>query len=185
MATVDAQVKKADITTARCRKKAARNRFGDRKLLVGSARTSKTSPESFPGPVRSRLNPTLLTSLARPGSIPVPGKSAYPLRCPVLLINSNPASLRAAIADAGTDGRQLAKWLKNVGIRQIPAVVLTHNHDDHIRGVTDLVEAFAGKVGKIYSVIDETTAGSRHLSKRPCRRSRPPVAKSASSCVPR
>ncbi len=85
MATVDAQVKKADITTARCRKKAARNRFGDRKLLVGSARTSKTSPESFPGPVRSRLNPTLLTSLARLGSIPVPGKSAYPLRCPILL----------------------------------------------------------------------------------------------------
>ena len=73
----------------------------------------------------------------------------------VVLINSNPASLRAAIVDAGTDGRQLAKWLKNVGVRQIPAVVLTHNHDDHIRGATDLVEAFAGKVGKIYYVIDQ------------------------------
>jgi len=73
----------------------------------------------------------------------------------VVLINSNPASLRAAIVDAGTDGKQLAKWLKNVGVLHIPALVLTHNHDDHVRGVTDLVEAFAGKVDTLYYVIDQ------------------------------
>jgi hypothetical protein len=76
----------------------------------------------------------------------------------VALINSNPAILRAAIVDAGTNGNRLAKWLKSVGVRQIPAIVLTHNHNDHIRGVADLVEAYAGKVGKLYYVIDQPPA---------------------------
>ncbi len=76
----------------------------------------------------------------------------------VTLINSNPTSLRAAIVDAGTNGNRLAKWLKSVGVRHIPAIVLTHNHNDHIRGIADLVEAYAGKVGKLYYVIDQPPA---------------------------
>lgn len=67
------------------------------------------------------------------------------------------ATVRAAIVDVGGSGPRFARWLERIGVRSIPVIVLTHNHKDHIQGLTPVVEAFAGKIGKVYYVIDQPT----------------------------
>ena len=52
----------------------------------------------------------------------------------------------------------LGGWRRRASDR-LPAVVLTHNHADHIRGIFKLVESFAGRIGKLYYLIDQPPAG--------------------------
>ena len=73
----------------------------------------------------------------------------------VALIGPAPDGYQAALIDVGVDGTRLAEWLRGIGVRRIPLVVLTHNHDDHIKGLAALVEAFARYVGAVRFVIDQ------------------------------
>ena len=72
----------------------------------------------------------------------------------IALIGPSPDRSEAALIDVGTDGGRLARWLKSIGVRRISLVVLTHNHDDHIKGLTSLVEAFPRDVGDVRFVLD-------------------------------
>ncbi len=73
----------------------------------------------------------------------------------VALIGPSPGGHQAALIDLGADGVRLGRWLKGIGVTRIPLIVLTHNHDDHIKGLTALVEAFAGHVGGVKFVVDQ------------------------------
>lgn len=75
-------------------------------------------------------------------------------QCVTCIVGSG-ATVMAAVVDVGGSGTRLGRWLKQVGVRYIPAIVLTHNHKDHIQGLTAIVEAYAGKIGKVYYVIDQ------------------------------
>ena len=77
-------------------------------------------------------------------------------QCVTCLVGAG-TTLRAAIVDVGGSGTRFVRWLKRMRVRSIPAIVLTHNHKDHIQGLTPVVEAFAGKIGKVYYVIDQPT----------------------------
>jgi len=77
----------------------------------------------------------------------------------VVCVGGTGANLQAAVIDAGAQGDQLARWLADMGICRLPAVVLTHNHADHIRGIFNLVDSFAGRIGKLYYLIDQPPAG--------------------------
>jgi competence protein ComEC len=76
----------------------------------------------------------------------------------VVCIGGTAANRQAAVIDAGTRGDRLRQWLADQGVRRIPAVVLTHNHADHVRGIFGLVESFAGRIGKLYYLIDQPPA---------------------------
>jgi len=73
----------------------------------------------------------------------------------IALMGPSPEGYQAALIDVGVAGRRLAAWLKRVGVRRVPLVVLIHNHDDHIKGLAPLVEAFAKQVGDVRFVIDQ------------------------------
>jgi competence protein ComEC len=73
----------------------------------------------------------------------------------IALIGLSPDGYEAALIDVGADGERLAGWLEGIGVRRIPLVVLTHNHADHIKGLTSLVEAFARDVGDVRFVVDQ------------------------------
>ncbi len=77
----------------------------------------------------------------------------------IVCIGGTGAGLQAAVIDAGVRGDRLARWLEETGVDRLPAVVLTHNHADHIRGIFKLVESFAGRIGKLYYLIDQPPAG--------------------------
>ncbi len=77
--------------------------------------------------------------------------------CLVLLVPSpsGKAGDRAAfVIDVGVDGAALAMWLRSVGVRHLPLVLLTHNDRDHILGLDDLVQGFRKRVGTIGFVVD-------------------------------
>jgi competence protein ComEC len=73
----------------------------------------------------------------------------------IALIGPSPEGSQAALIDVGVEGERLAEWLKTFGVRRIPLVVLTHNHEDHIKGLAPLVEAFPGQIGDVRFVIDQ------------------------------
>lgn len=76
----------------------------------------------------------------------------------VVCIGGTGANRQAAVIDAGARGDRLARWLAEMGVCRLPAVILTHNHADHIRGILKLVESFAGTIGKLYYLIDQPPA---------------------------
>lgn len=54
------------------------------------------------------------------------------------------------LIDAGTTnvGKQLVSYLKKLGVKKIDYLIATHPHEDHIGGMTDVINAF--NVGNIY-----------------------------------
>jgi competence protein ComEC len=73
----------------------------------------------------------------------------------VTIVTGSGVTTQAVIVDLGGSGSRLATWLKRIGVRSIASIILSHNHNDHIAGLAAVVEAFAGKVGKVYYVIDQ------------------------------
>jgi competence protein ComEC len=61
---------------------------------------------------------------------------------------------QAVVIDVGVDGTQLARWLRDIGVRHIPLIVLTHNDEDHICGLDGLVQGFRRRIGQVRFVID-------------------------------
>jgi hypothetical protein len=67
---------------------------------------------------------------------------------------------QASLIDVGTDGDRLADWLLSIGVRRIPLVALTHNDDDHVRGLEQLVNRFRPtgrgrpRIGRVQFLID-------------------------------
>jgi competence protein ComEC len=73
----------------------------------------------------------------------------------IALMGPSPDGYQAALIDIGVEGGRLARWLDTFGVRRIPLVVLTHNHEDHIKGLASLIRAFPRHVGDVRSVIDQ------------------------------
>jgi beta-lactamase superfamily II metal-dependent hydrolase len=65
-----------------------------------------------------------------------------------------PGHFQASLIDVGTDGDRLADWLRSVGVRYIPLIALTHNDEDHVRGLAALVHRYRGQVGRVLFLID-------------------------------
>jgi competence protein ComEC len=77
--------------------------------------------------------------------------------CLVLLVPSpggKPGDRAAVVIDVGADGAELARWLRSVGVRHLPLVLMTHNDRDHIFGLDALVQGFRKQVGTVGFVVD-------------------------------
>jgi competence protein ComEC len=73
----------------------------------------------------------------------------------IALVGPSPDGYRAALIDVGVDGERLARWLETIGVRRIPLIVPTHNHEDHIKGLASLIRAFPERVGDVRFVVDQ------------------------------
>src|SRR6202035_2459210 len=65
---------------------------------------------------------------------------------------------QAALIDVGCGGSLLADWLRSVGVQYLPVIVLTHNDDDHVRGLSQLVQRYRRHIGKVLFVVDRHAA---------------------------
>jgi glyoxylase-like metal-dependent hydrolase (beta-lactamase superfamily II) len=65
-----------------------------------------------------------------------------------------PGHFQASLIDVGTDGGRLADWLDSVGVRRIPLIALTHNDEDHVRGLPALVHRYRRRIGRLLFLID-------------------------------
>lgn len=61
------------------------------------------------------------------------------------------------LIDAGnvSDGKEITKAIKSLGINQIDYVIGTHVHEDHIGGMSDIIDEF--EIGKFYLPYNETS----------------------------
>jgi len=82
-------------------------------------------------------------------------------QCVTFIVGTG-AKVSAAIVDVGGDGKSLAGWLQDMGVRFIATIVLTHNDKDHTQGLAAVVEAFAGRIGTIYYVFDRSASENPH-----------------------
>jgi glyoxylase-like metal-dependent hydrolase (beta-lactamase superfamily II) len=70
-------------------------------------------------------------------------------------------SFQACLIDVGVDGDALAEWLQSIGVQRIPLIALTHNDEDHIRGLPRLVHRYRPirrrvppRIGRLLFLID-------------------------------
>lgn len=63
---------------------------------------------------------------------------------------------QATVIDAGVAGTHLASCLEGLGVRRLPAVCLTHNDADHVRGLTALVQAYRKRIGTVWLLVDRS-----------------------------
>jgi beta-lactamase superfamily II metal-dependent hydrolase len=61
---------------------------------------------------------------------------------------------QASLIDVGTDGDQLAKWLGSIQVVRIPLIALTHNDEDHVKGLPALIQRYRRRIGRVLFVID-------------------------------
>jgi beta-lactamase superfamily II metal-dependent hydrolase len=66
---------------------------------------------------------------------------------------------QASLIDVGVEGGRLADWLESVGVQRIPLIAITHNDDDHVCGLPELVWRFRRRIGRLLFVIDRDPAG--------------------------
>ena len=136
----------------------------------------------FLGPVLARRRRPLLLSaaaltllvvlaVARPSLLPRPGSGAWPptgwvlVVCDVgqgdaLVLSTGPG--RAVLVDAGPDPDAVDDCLRDLGIRRLDSVVLTHFHADHVDG---LAGALRGRrVGQVVvTIVDDPPAQARQV----------------------
>jgi beta-lactamase superfamily II metal-dependent hydrolase len=81
---------------------------------------------------------------------PIPGRS--------------PTECQAVLIDVAEPHVEVAKWLQDVGVKRIAAILLTHNDRDHIGSLYDVVHAFkpntgsGPKIGKVRFLVDRRSA---------------------------
>jgi glyoxylase-like metal-dependent hydrolase (beta-lactamase superfamily II) len=68
-----------------------------------------------------------------------------------------PGPYQAVLIDLGVDGARLVDWLREVNVRYIPLIALSHNDRDHIVGLEEVVRAFRRRVGQLLFVPDRPT----------------------------
>ncbi len=100
----------------------------------------------------ARARPRAVAALAAVGVaiwvVPLPGQTAWPppgwlaVACSVgqgdaLVIASGPGE--AVVVDAGPDPTAIDRCLRDLGVRHIPLLVLTHFHADHVEGLPGLL----------------------------------------------
>lgn len=64
---------------------------------------------------------------------------------------------KTMLIDAGNvgDGNEITKAIKSLGINQLDCVIGTHVHEDHIGGMSDIIDEF--DIGKFYLPYNETS----------------------------
>lgn len=71
---------------------------------------------------------------------------------------------RAIVIDAGPDVRLIGKCLDELGIKDVPLVILTHDHADHVEGLPGILRHRT--IGAIWvTPLDEPTGEFRRISK--------------------
>lgn len=122
-------------------------------VRVRRSRWWEHQPPAVPRIVASIALTAVVLGILRP-----PGQRGWPppdwlmLMCDVgqgdaVLLRAGPES--AVVVDTGNDGSRVGACLDEAGISQVPAVVLTHFHADHVGGLGGLLEAV--DVGTILS----------------------------------
>ena len=91
----------------------------------------------------------LIATISIIGYLNFPGSTWVVGQCDVgqgdaLLINLGSSS--AILIDAGPDPQLLQQCLREFRVRELPLVVLTHNHADHFQGITGNISARIGEV---------------------------------------
>jgi beta-lactamase superfamily II metal-dependent hydrolase len=80
------------------------------------------------------------------------------------LPGGRPEQFQVSLIDIGTDGDLLADWLDSIGVRKIAVIALTHNDEDHIRGLAKLVYRFnpsprrEPRIGQVFFLVDRDPA---------------------------
>jgi competence protein ComEC len=69
-----------------------------------------------------------------------------------------PNTFQAALIDVGVDGHAVADWLDRMGVHRIVLIALTHNDEDHIRGLLEVVVAYQGRIEQLRFVPDRPTS---------------------------
>jgi competence protein ComEC len=81
------------------------------------------------------------------------------------LPGGRPGQFQASLVDVGTDGNRLADWLHSIGVRKIAVIALTHNDEDHVRGLEQLVYRFnpppkrGPRVDRVFFLVDRDPVG--------------------------
>jgi beta-lactamase superfamily II metal-dependent hydrolase len=70
--------------------------------------------------------------------------------CNVILLGSN----RAIIIDCGPVGFTPVRCLQHFGVREIVALVVSHNDADHYGGATQLIQSFPKQIRQVYFLED-------------------------------
>ena len=68
----------------------------------------------------------------------------------------------AMLIDAGNnpDGKPLTNYIKSLGIDHLDYVIGTHNHEDHIGGMDDVITAYSSEVDYIMLSEEEGTTAT-------------------------
>ncbi|MFG3257964.1 ComEC/Rec2 family competence protein [Streptomyces sp. NPDC048172] len=83
----------------------------------------------------------------------------------------------AVVVDAGPDPAAADRCLRELGVREIPLLVLTHFHADHVAGLSGVLRGRA--VGAIQTTTLEEPAGQAGFVRETARRARVPVVTAA------
>jgi len=68
--------------------------------------------------------------------------------------NGSLGHYQASLIDLGVDGKRLAIWLDDIGVRRIPLIALSHNDEDHVFGLESVVQAYRRRIGRLLFVVD-------------------------------
>ncbi|GAA2088887.1 ComEC/Rec2 family competence protein [Streptomyces albiaxialis] len=83
----------------------------------------------------------------------------------------------AVVVDAGPDPAEADRCLRELGVREIPLLVLTHFHADHVAGLSGVLRGRA--VGAIQTTTLEEPPGQAGFVRETARRARVPVVTAA------
>lgn len=133
-------------------------------LTLGCLLAARVAPAVLSRP--ARCVPVVALSLAVV-LVPVPTPGWPPddwvvVACDVgqgdaLVLNAGPGS--AVVVDAGPDPRSVDRCLRRLGVREVPLLVLTHPHADHVDGVAGVLRGRRVGAVEVSPVVDPASPG--------------------------